>query len=113
MCFSTGKSNPNFTLDLSTFDISKVTDMSSMFVGSSNLKTIYVSDKWDIDTVTYSINMFRNCISLPNFDANVIDKTNAHYGEGGYLTLKKILGIFFQVYSIFFQVYITLLTTTF
>ncbi|MBQ8234466.1 MAG: BspA family leucine-rich repeat surface protein, partial [Bacilli bacterium] len=85
---ATGSSSEVFTLDLSTFDTSNVTVMSSMFAGASTLKTIYVSDKWNIDNVTESTNMFKNCTSLPNFNSSVVDKTNAHYNTGGYLTLK-------------------------
>ena len=88
MFSNTGYSNPNFTLDLSGFDTSKVEYMYYMFYGSSTLKTIYVSDKWTTNAVTESSNMFYECTSLPNFNSSVVDKTNAHYGTGGYLTLK-------------------------
>ncbi|MBQ8234383.1 MAG: BspA family leucine-rich repeat surface protein, partial [Bacilli bacterium] len=84
----TGSSNPNLTLDLSGFDTSRVTNMRYMFSDSPNLKTIYVSEKWTTNTVTSSYDMFTGCTSLPNFNSSVVDKTNAHYGEGGYLTLK-------------------------
>ena len=76
------------SLDLSNFDTSSVIDMSRMFAGCSNLTTIYVSDKWNTDKVTVSYNMFTGCTNLPNFDNSKTDKTNAHYGEGGYLTYK-------------------------
>jgi surface protein len=75
-------------LDLSGFDTSSVTDMVKMFFLSSNLTTIYASDKWSTAKVTSSSQMFSNCTSLPNFNSSVIDKTNAHYGAGGYLTYK-------------------------
>ena len=85
----TGKSSEVFMLDLGDkFDTSNVTNMSSMFRGSPNLKTIYVSNRWNTNAVTESTNMFYRCSSLPNFNSSVVDKTNAHYGEGGYLTLK-------------------------
>ena len=83
-----GRATPNFTLDLSMFDTSNVIDMTDMFENASSLKTIYVSEKWNTNSVINSTEMFNRCTSLPNFDANVIDKTNAHYGPGGYLTLK-------------------------
>ena len=85
---NTGDSNPNFTLDLSTFDTSKVTNMQYMFFDADTLKTIYVSDKWNTNAVTNSDSMFLGCESLPNYGGGV-DKTNAHYGTGGYLTLKN------------------------
>ena len=32
--------------------------------------------------------MFDNCTKLSNFNSSVVDKTNAHAGSGGYMTLK-------------------------
>ena len=75
-------------LDLSRFDTSKVTKMNGMFNSCSELTTIYASEFWNTDKVTSSGYMFVNCTSLPNFNAGVTDKTNAHYGAGGYLTYK-------------------------
>ena len=76
-------------LDLSNFDTSKVTKMYEMFNSCSKLTTIYVSNKWNIDNVTESEEMFTGCINLPNYNSYKTKKTNAHYGKGGYLTLKK------------------------
>ncbi|MCI7559526.1 MAG: BspA family leucine-rich repeat surface protein, partial [Clostridium sp.] len=45
-------------LDLSSFDTSKVTDMHYMFSNSTNLKTIYASNKFNTDAVTSSTEMF-------------------------------------------------------
>ena len=83
------------TLDLSSFDTSNVTNMYQMFYNSKNLKTIYVSDKFNIDAVTKSNNMFYNCSSLVGgagtaYDSTKIDKTYAHIDGGtsnpGYFT---------------------------
>jgi len=76
------------SLDVSNFDTRNVTTMYQMFSSCSKLTTIYVSNLWNTDKVTSSGNMFSDCTSLPNFNAGVIDKTNAHYGDGGYLTYK-------------------------
>ena len=85
------------TLDLSSFDTSKVTSMRMMFEGSTNLKTIYVSDKFKTDTVTDSTRMFYNCTNLvggkgTKFDSTKIDKTYAKIDDGssnpGYFTSK-------------------------
>ena len=76
-------------LDLSNFDTSKVTNVIYMFYGCGNLVTIYVSNEWSINLVEYSNDMFGDCFSLPNYDRFKIDKTNAHCGEDGYLTLKR------------------------
>ena len=76
-------------LDISNFDTSKVTKMYEMFNSCSKLTTIYVSNKWNVDNVTESEEMFTDCINLPNYNSYKTKKTNAHYGKGGYLTLKK------------------------
>ena len=82
-------------LDLSSFNTSNVTATSlhkyGMFHGCSNLKTIYVSDLWDMSNVTDSVNMFQNCKSLTGavpFDSTKIDASMANY-TNGYLTYKK------------------------
>ena len=83
------------TLDLSSFDTSNVTSMGSMFNNANNLKTIYVSSKFNIDTVTSSTNMFYGCTSLvggsgTKYNSNYIDKTYARIDGGtsnpGYFT---------------------------
>lgn len=75
-------------LDLSSFDTSKVTNMNYMLDNLRNTKNIYVSERWNTDAVTTSLSMFGYSKLLPNYNASVIDKTNAHYGEGGYLTYR-------------------------
>ena len=81
-------------LDLSNFDTSKVTKTGSpygMFSGCKNLKTIYVSDLWNMSNVTNSVNMFLNCTSLTGavpFDSTKTDVSMANYTTG-YLTYKK------------------------
>ncbi len=83
------------TLDLSSFDTSNVTNMGYMFNNANNLKTIYVSSKFNIDTVTSSTNMFYGCTSLvggsgTKYNSNYIDKTYASIDGGtsnpGYFT---------------------------
>lgn len=76
-------------LDLSSFDTGNVKDMGSMFQTCCELKTIYISDKWDTDKVTDSMFMFDYCKKLSgskSFDENKIDKEYAN--KDGYLTLK-------------------------
>ena len=49
-------------LDLGGFDTGSVTDMSTMFQASKNLKTIYVSEElWKTSQVTNRKNMFLSC----------------------------------------------------
>ena len=78
-------------LDLSSFDTSNVKIMYYMFNRDKGLKTIYVSDKWNISNVTESAGMFANCTSLTGtvpFDSTKIDASMANYTTG-YLTYKK------------------------
>ena len=79
-------------LDLSNFDTSNVTKTYSAFGGMfqdcTNLTTIYVSELWNMSNNTSSTNMFLNDTNLPNYNGSVVDKTNAHYNTGGYLTYK-------------------------
>ena len=63
--------------------------MFRMFDSCRSLTTIYIGPNWNTDKVTDSGNMFRSCTRLPNFNSSVIDKTNAHAGDGGYMTLKS------------------------
>ena len=51
-------------LDLSGFNTSKVTNMSSMFNECRTLRTIYVGDGWTTAAVTSSSYMFDVCYSL-------------------------------------------------
>ena len=75
-------------LDISSWDTAKVTDTQGMFNSDLHLTDIYVSERWNMDAVTNSTDMFHSCESLPGYDSSVIDKTNAHYNTGGYLTYK-------------------------
>ena len=77
------------SLDLSSFDTSNVAELSEMFRGCSKLSTIYVSNKWSIARIASSYKMFTGCINLPNYKSYKTKKNNAHYGKGGYLTLKR------------------------
>ena len=85
------------TLDLSNFDTNNVINMSQMFCDSSTLKTIYASNKFTVDKVTSSNNMFIGSTNLvggagTKYDANHVDKTYARIDGGtsspGYFTLK-------------------------
>ncbi len=48
-------------VDVSGFDMSKVTNTTAMFYGSEKLKTIYCGNSWDVAT---SVGMFTYCESL-------------------------------------------------
>ncbi len=88
------------TLDLSSFDTSSVTKMGSMFFNCFELETIYVSERWNVDAVTTSTNMFSGTTKIvgqkgTTYDRNHIDKTYAIIDDApehpGYLTYKSAL----------------------
>ncbi|MBR4464218.1 MAG: BspA family leucine-rich repeat surface protein, partial [Treponema sp.] len=62
------------SLDVSKFDTSKVTTMGFMFYGCTALITITASEKFVTDKVTDSSNMFKNCTSLKGGAGTVYDK---------------------------------------
>lgn len=104
------------TLDLSNFDTSKVTNMHGMFrcrrsfdkgqdgkldcyynndnTVTSSLRTIYVSDLWNVNNVSSQSNMdnmFSDCVSLVgaiSYDSSKLNQTYANYTTG-YLTYKS------------------------
>ena len=83
------------TIDLSSFDTFIVTNMEIMFYGTSNLKTIYASNKFNTDNVTSSYHMFTGSRNLvggkgTKYNSSYIDKTYARIDGGtnnpGYFT---------------------------
>ena len=81
-------------IDLSNFDTSNVTNMNSMFNSTTNLETIYVSDKFTTSNVTSSDDMFTGCTSLvggngTKYNSSYVDKTYARIDTAstpGYFT---------------------------
>ena len=81
-------------IDLSSFDTSNVKEMMWMFRGDDNLKTIYASDKFVVDNVISSKNMFLDCPKLVGGEGKTVyayaDKTYARIDKGtnspGYFT---------------------------
>ena len=85
-------------LDLTNFNTESLTGSHQMFRACTNLKTIYVSDKFDVTNVTDSGYMFYGCSKLVGGNGTIvtsIDATNARIdgildGEGnplpGYFT---------------------------
>lgn len=78
------------SFDLSGFDTIKLKYTSYMFLNCESLQNIYVSGFWDIYNSIASYSMFNGCVKLPNFNDTYTDKTKAHTGAGGYLTLKTL-----------------------
>ena len=78
------------TLNLTSFDTRNVTDMHYMFEHCDSITSIYISDKWKTNRVTYSYKMFEDCHFLLNFSQEKTDVNMAKPTEqGGYLTLKR------------------------
>ena len=87
------------TIDLGSFNTSRVTSMDSMFWELPNLRTIYVSNSFTTANVTSGGNMFTNDTSLVGgngtvYDANHIDKEYARIDTAntpGYFTRATLL----------------------
>jgi surface protein len=79
------------TLDLGKFYTSNISSMEGMFNGCTALQSVYVNNLWSTANVTVSTNMFAGCTAIVGEDGTTVadgspvDKTNAHYGAGGYL----------------------------
>ena len=70
------------SLDLSSFNTAKVTSMSHMFYICKALTTIYASDKFVTDQVTYGNNMFYGCEKLNGYDGSKTNYKYANYKTG-------------------------------
>ena len=74
------------SIDLTGFDVRKVTDTRSMFAGCSKLKTIYCDDDWS--TITSSEGMFTGCTSLKgvvSYNAEANDASMASPTSGYFM----------------------------
>ena len=81
-------------LDLSNFNTERVENMSSMFSGCSTLQTIFASDKFVTNQVSYGVGMFFDCKNLKGFidyisntDKDKDDNTYANYTTGYFTKL--------------------------
>ena len=81
------------SLDLSSFNTSKVENTGFMFNGCSSLKTIYVSDKFKTDKVTFGNFMFYDCNQLEGavkYPSENTGKSMANYNTGYFKTYYKL-----------------------
>ena len=74
------------SLDLTNFNTAKVKFMDNMFNGCSALTTIYASDKFVTDNVSYGFDMFTGCKSLKDYSESKTGHTFANCGTTGYFT---------------------------
>ena len=72
------------TLDLSSFDVAYNCAKASMFEGSTNLKTIYAAQDWEVKGSSTGMNMFKNCTSLEGGNGTKYSSSNT------YLTYARI-----------------------
>ena len=70
------------SLDLTSFNTANVKDMTQMFYESNALTTIYASDNFVTGKDTKSVNMFKFCSSLKDYNDINIDCTYANYKTG-------------------------------
>ena len=70
------------SLDLTKFNTEKVTNMQGMFLLCHALTTIYASDKFVTDQVTYGNNMFYGCEKLNGYDGSKTNYKYANYKTG-------------------------------
>lgn len=94
------------TLNLANFYTSNVTDMGALFSGCTALKDVFVSNLWTTTNVTTDAEMFSGCAAIvgedgTTFNADVIDKANAHYNAGGYLRKAADIDLGPQPYAIY------------
>ena len=66
-------------LDLSGFNTAGVTNFSYMFINCINLKTIYISNLWNMSSMNTGNQMFNNCPSLVGGDGTVYDSSKINY----------------------------------
>ncbi len=65
------------SLDLSNFDTSNITSMYRMFRSCETLKEIFVTDKFVVNSVSSSADMFYNCLVLEGGNGTVWESDNA------------------------------------
>ena len=79
------------TLDVSKFDVTKVTQALSVFQGCTSLKTIYCNHVWNFPSAALTSSMFNNCTSLKGGIAYASDKQTGDYAtpkSTGYFTAR-------------------------
>lgn len=81
------------TLDLTNFNTNQATNMKGMFESCGSLKTIYASDKFVVDNVTTSTDMFKDCnvlVGVIPYDAEKLDKKWANNVTGYFMPYYQI-----------------------
>ena len=86
-------SSPNFTSwDLSTWDTSECTTLSSMFAGCSNITDLNLSG-WNTSNVTDMGSMFSNCSGLTSLDVTNFNTSNVTNMESMFSGCSKITNL--------------------
>lgn len=79
------------TLNVSNFDVTKVTQALSVFQGCTSLKTIYCNHVWNFPSAALTSSMFNNCTNLKGgiaYDSNKITDDYATPKSTGYFTAR-------------------------
>ena len=80
-------------IDLSDFDLSKITDMSEMFSGCYNLKSIKFNDECDTSNLLDMRNMFFNCTKLLSMDLSCFDTEKVTNMDGMFQNAESLLSL--------------------
>ena len=81
------------SLDLSSFDTSKVTDMEEMFSGCESLTALDLSS-FDTSEVSYMRGMFYSCKSLTALDLSSFDTSNVTDMRGMFYSCESLTTIY-------------------
>ena len=78
------------SIDVSTFDMSKVTDVFGMFSACTNLRTIYCNKTWS--GIADSRDLFQNTTRLKGYDSSSTDISMANPFTGYFTTKPEMTG---------------------
>ena len=86
-------------LDLSTWNVSKVTNMYDMFYGCSSLKELNIST-WNVNNVIYMYDMFRFCESLKELNLSNWDMSNVTDMSGMFYGCKSLIELNISTWNV-------------
>ena len=84
------------SLDVSSWDVSNVTNMSYAFQDCSKLTTLTGIELWNTNSLTRTYSMFDGCKSLKTLDLSNWDTTNVSYYDDGYGYINNNAGSMFS-----------------
>ena len=78
--------------DISTWNVSAITDMSSLFKSKTNITSLDLSG-WDTSNVTNMAYMFKDCTSLTSLDVSNFDTSSVTNMYGMFYLAKNITSL--------------------